>query len=142
MQAYPASLDQILTLNPNLNEVFTGGGNIYESYLMTGERGGDTGGNYLEHCAGFAWSVTEGVFGLDFASDIEAAATVTPRFDPAWPTARGSFRLRGVDIEVAYDGNSTAGVTLRALDTGSDARLRAPVHVRLVWGDNISLLKL
>merc|ERR1712232_447342 len=34
--------------------VFVDGGNIYESYNMSGGRGGDTGGNYLEHCSGYA----------------------------------------------------------------------------------------
>ena len=68
--------------------VFVETGNIYESYNMSGGRGGDTGGNYLEHCSGYAWTVSEGAFGIDFGSDKEAAATITPRFDPAWPSVR------------------------------------------------------
>jgi len=52
--------------------VFLTNGNIYESYNMSGQRGGDTGGNYLEHCGGFAWVVTEGAFGIDFESDCKS----------------------------------------------------------------------
>eukprot|EP01043_Picozoa_sp_COSAG02_P079499 COSAG02_NODE_18425_length_939_cov_1.259524_2_plen_147_part_00 len=66
--------------------IFNASGNVYESYNMSGQRAGDTGGNYLEHCGGYAWTVVEGAFGIDFASDHEAAATISPRFSPQWPS--------------------------------------------------------
>ena len=50
--------------------VFVQTGNIYESYNMSGGRGGDTGGNYLEHCSGYAWTVSEGAFGIDFGRSV------------------------------------------------------------------------
>jgi hypothetical protein len=65
----------------------------------------------LEHCGGYAWVVAEGAFGLDFASDHEASATVTPRFDP--PEAHAEFRLRGVDLTMGYRKGSQAGIALR-----------------------------
>jgi hypothetical protein len=123
--------------------VFNDLGNIYESYNMTGGRGGDTGGNYLEHCGGFAWTVAEGAFGIDFGSDTEAAATITPRFDPSWPSASADFRLRGVDILLEYDGSS---VTLKRKTAPAqqqgDAQASATVRVRLVWGGKTNIVSL
>ena len=108
---------------------------------MTGGRGGDTGGNYLEHCGGFAWTVAEGAFGIDFGSDTEAAATITPRFDPSWPSASADFRLRSVDILLEYDGSS---VTLKrkTARTAADAQASATVRVRLVWGGKTNIVSL
>ena len=124
-------------------EVFGQTGNIYESYNMSGGRGGDTGGNYLEHCGGYAWAVVEGAFGIDFGSDSQAAATVTPRFAPSWPSAMGQFRLRGVDIEMNYVRGSAEGVTLkRATAVASDGTAAPAVRVRLVWGGHMRIMTL
>eukprot|EP01052_Picozoa_sp_SAG31_P007543 SAG31_NODE_360_length_17025_cov_5.362460_6_plen_132_part_00 len=126
-------------------------GNIYESYNMTGGRGGDTGGNYLEHCGGFAWTVVEGSFGIDFSSDAQAAATIAPRFDPSWPSASGEFRLRGVDVKLEYVRGSPDGVVLRRkyrqIIKGTDRSRDSggasdTVRVRLVWGGKIQIIAL
>ena len=118
---------------------------------MSGLRGGDTGGNYLEHCSGFAWSISEGAFGLDFNSDAEAAATVTPRFSADWPRAHARFRLRGVEGEMVYERDLAKGVTLRAVPTPAPASpapapvatpAAAPVRVRLVWNGEIHIVEL
>ena len=150
--------------------VFSDLGNIYESYNMSGGRGGDTGGNYLEHCGGFAWAVVEGSFGIDFSSDAQAAATVAPRFDPSWPSASGEFRLRGVDVVLEYVRGSQDGVVLRRkqrqrqdLDLDPQAEslssqpikggsndhsgesgedVSATVRVRLVWDGRVRIIEL
>ena len=87
---------------------------------------------YLEHCSGYAWAVVEGAFGINFESDVNASATNTPRMDPGWPTARGVFRLRGVEISLVYTQGSEAGVVLAAINT-SATKTRAPVYVRVIW---------
>ena len=60
-----------------------------------------SGANYLEHCGGFSWAITEGLFGIEFFSDGEAAATIRDplsRLDPTWPSATIAFVLRGTDV--------------------------------------------
>lgn len=121
--------------------IFNASGNIYESYNMSGQRAGDTGGNYLEHCGGYAWSVVEGAFGIDFASDREAAATINPRFPSHWPSAHGEFVLRGAHIAMDYRQNSSAGVTFQRLrkdllDVGKKVR------IRLLWDGNVRFIDL
>lgn len=67
---------------------FVTSGNVYESYTMSGAMGGDPGSNYLEHCGGYSWAVAEGLFGVDFNSDSDAAATIndpSKKIDPSWP---------------------------------------------------------
>ena len=109
-------------------------------------------GNYLEHCGGFAWTVVEGSFGIDFSSDTQAAATVTPRFDPTWPSALGEFRLRGVDVVLEYTRDSKAGVTLRRKQRQQEAESGNSVsshgdggdtvRVRLVWDGKTQVVEL
>lgn len=87
-----------------ISEVFVDSGNIYESYDMAGGIGGDPGSNYLEHCGGFAWALTEGLFGIDFKSDKKASATINDplsRMEPTWSTATAKFVLRGTDVTLA-----------------------------------------
>ena len=56
-----------------ISEVFVASGNVYESYDMGGNLGGDPGSNYLEHCAGYSWAVTEGLFGVGKAKGAPVA---------------------------------------------------------------------
>eukprot|EP01043_Picozoa_sp_COSAG02_P019175 COSAG02_NODE_916_length_15971_cov_12.781061_9_plen_142_part_00 len=84
-----------------ISEVFVDSENIYESYDMAGGLGGDPGSNYLEHCGGFSWALTEGLFGIDFNSDSQASATINDplsRMDPTWGAAVAKFVLRGTDV--------------------------------------------
>merc|ERR1711865_685269 len=84
-----------------ISEVFVNSGNIYESYDMAGAMGGDPGANYMEHCGGYAWALTEGLFGIDLYSDGQAAATIhdpLARMDPTWPSATAHFVLRGTKV--------------------------------------------
>lgn len=84
-----------------ISEVFVASGNVYESYDMAGGLGGDPGSNYLEHCGGFSWALTEGLFGIDFTSDSKASATINDplsRMEPTWGPAAAKFVLRGTDV--------------------------------------------
>jgi hypothetical protein len=76
--------------------------------------------------------VAEGAFGIDFASDPAASATITPRFDPQWPEAHAEFRLRGVDLTMGYLKGSKAGITLRRKQAEGGGSV-GKVSVRLVW---------
>jgi hypothetical protein len=92
------------SLLERISEVFVASGNVYESYDMAGGLGGDPGSNYLEHCGGFSWALTEGLFGIDFNSDSEASATINDplsRMEPRWGTATAKFVLRGTDVTLA-----------------------------------------
>lgn len=65
--------------------------------FYTGNLGGDPGSNYLEHCGGYAWALTEGLFGIDLFSDAEAAATIRSpltRMDSSWGTVYQAVRAR------------------------------------------------
>ena len=85
-----------------ISAVFVSSKNVYESYDMGGSLGGDPGSNYLEHCGGFSWSLYEGLFGINFFSDKEAAATIhdpLARMDPTWRSAAtANFVLRGTNV--------------------------------------------
>ena len=118
-----------------ISEVFVSSGNVYESYDMAGHLGGDPGSNYLEHCGGFAWALTEGLFGLELFSDPEAAATVRDplaRMDPSWGDgAVAQFVLRGT--AVALKVNPRAG-------TVSITGVGPKVIVRMVRGRKAKLV--
>ena len=104
-------------------------GNIYESYTMSGQMGGDPGSNYLEHCGGYSWAVTEGLFGVDFNSDNAAAATITDpshRIDPSWPAATYTFSLRGTTAKLTISGSS--GLKSLSLSGHGPAQ-----RVRVIW---------
>eukprot|EP01051_Picozoa_sp_SAG22_P000761 SAG22_NODE_23_length_31399_cov_35.631313_30_plen_123_part_00 len=60
----------------------------------------------LEHCGGFSWALTEGLFGIDLFSDPAAAATIhnpLARLDPSWGVATAKFVLRGTAVVLTVD---------------------------------------
>ena len=68
--------------------------------------GGDPGSNYLEHCGGYAWAAVEGLFGVDFYSDNEAAATISAplsRLRSDWGLARLQIMLRGTQVTLSVN---------------------------------------
>ena len=72
-------------------------------YLPCNNQGGTSGyGDYFEHCGGVIWSVVEGPFGLNFDSDAEAAATLTPRFPEEWTEASLAVFLRGLELDLEW----------------------------------------
>lgn len=78
---------------------------------MDGNMGGDPGANYLEHCGGFAWALTEGLFGIDLRSDGQAAATIhdpLAQMDPAWQLATAKFVLRGTNVTLTVQPSADA----------------------------------
>ena len=95
--------DAGLALLRRFATVAVASGNVYESYDMNGKVGGDPGADYLEHCGGVNFAVFGGPFGIAFASDDAAAATIAPAFPPTWPTARAAFYLRGTLVCVEFD---------------------------------------
>ena len=116
-----------------ISEVFVDSGNIYESYDMAGGLGGDPGSNYLEHCGGFSWALTEGLFGIDLNSDVEASATINDplsRMDPTWGTATAKFVLRGTNVTLVVTPNQNK---LELKGAGPEQT------VRVVSGGKISL---
>ena len=126
-----------------ISEVFVASGNVYESYDMGGNLGGDPGSNYLEHCAGYSWAVTEGLFGIDFFSDGEAAATIRDplaRMDPGWGAATAKFVLRGTDVTLTVRPRAGA-VELAGVGPKQTVRVvvrRAPPLAPLACASGIS----
>eukprot|EP00040_Diaphanoeca_grandis_P011873 m.60817 g.60817 ORF g.60817 m.60817 type:complete len:681 (+) comp22887_c0_seq1:146-2188(+) len=119
-----------------ISQVFVASDNIYESYDMGGNLGGDPGSNYLEHCGGYAWALIEGLFGVQFYSDNEASATISDplsRMKPTWGVATASFVLRGTHVTLTVNPSqhtvSLAGVgpvqTIRVISNGTTSM----VHV-------------
>jgi hypothetical protein len=100
-----------------ISDVFIASGNIYESYDMSGKLGGDPGSNYLEHCGGFSWALTEGLYGIDFYSAGAYSATISDplsRMDPAWGAATAKFVLRGTDVTLTVN-PSSGSLTIRGV---------------------------
>jgi len=98
-------------------------GNFYEGIDTQGcglkECGCSAGGfgDYLEHCAGFLWAVSEGLFGLDLDSTssrnhsssepewddkFDSDARIDPRFPRGWHEASTSVFLRGGLLNVSW----------------------------------------
>lgn len=139
-----------LDLLRRISNAFVSSGGVYESYDMLGRVGTDNGSDYLEHCAGFIWSVTDGPFGFNFDSDTKAAATITPRFDPSWRGTSANVIVRGVNVSMTWTNTKGGSGPLRAqrryrnggkttlIGHGGDK----PIHIRLVENGESRILTL
>lgn len=113
---------------------------IYEGYDMTGcglKRCGCTTsgfGDYLEHCGGLIWSVTEGMFGVNFDSNASAGtvATISPHFPHTWTSAAMSTRIRGIDVDIEW---SAPEMTIAAGSAHADFK---SVRVGVICGGGTS----
>ena len=94
-----------------ISSIIAAQGDIYEGYDMNGcglaKCGCTTSGygDYLEHCGGLIWTVTEGVFGISFDSTSEYAAKIEPNFftTQGWKTASLTTRIRGLDVTIEWN---------------------------------------
>jgi hypothetical protein len=121
--------DRGLALIRRISEIFARDGNIYEAYNMAGEvvPGTQGWGNYTEHCGGFIWSVAEGIFGLRFESDGEAAASLEPAFPRDWSAASIDFYIRGTRCHLEHS-SIPAGrrLLVSAIGPAQPVRIRLP----------------
>ena len=115
-----------LTLLRRIANAFVGTEIIMESYTMAGIVGTNAGIDYLEHCAGFVWALVDGPLGVNFDSDMEAAATISPQLSQSWDEASAFLVFRGVNVSVHV--SHTCKATLRSVEggvgTGKSVKLR------------------
>merc|ERR1712196_588997 len=99
-----------------------------ESYTQAGTPGTDKGTDYLEHCAGFIWSMIDGPFGVNFDSDQEVAATITPQFDNTWDSSSAFVIIRGINVSLTYQNGHTE---LKAVESTENHDETKVVSIRL-----------
>jgi hypothetical protein len=76
---------------------------------------------------GYAWALTEGLFGIDFFSDSKAAATIhdpLQRMDSKWAAATAHFVLRGTNATLVVT-PSAGTITLHGVGPKQQVRLIA-----------------
>ena len=112
-----------LTLLRRIANAFVGTEIIMESYTMAGIVGTNAGIDYLEHCAGFVWALVDGPLGVNFDSDMEAAATISPQ---SWDEASAFLVFRGVNVSVhvSHTGKTTLRSVAGGVGTGKSVKLR------------------
>lgn len=115
-----------LTLLRRIANAFVGTENIMESYTMAGTVGTDPGTDYLEHCAGFVWALVDGPLGVNFDSDMEAVATISPQLSPSWDEASAYLVFRGVNVSVhvSHAGKTTLSSVAGGVGAGKSVKIR------------------